>query len=150
MYAFNVLDKNSTSPVGYQRIPCHMIFDIKMDFTHFVVGGHVTDPPTSIIYSSVVSRESARIAFLVAALNGLDIMAADIGNAYLNAYTSERVYTITGPGFGEDAGRIADIVRAFMDSSRVAQHSMHSLLSPSQIWISSPANLTLFSGDEDH
>ena len=75
---------------GYQEIGYHMIFDIKMDvnFTRkarFVAGGHTTDPPASITYSSVVSRDSVRIAFMLAALNDLDVFAADIGNAYLNA-----------------------------------------------------------------
>ncbi len=59
-----------------------------MDFTrkaHFVAGGHKTDPPSSLTYSSVVSRDSVRIAFLIAALNKLDIISADIGNAYINA-----------------------------------------------------------------
>jgi hypothetical protein len=81
-----------------------MVFDIKMDFTHkarLVAGGHVTDPPASITYSSVVSCETVQIAFVVAALNDLDVVAADIGNAYLNAYTSEKFFTITGPEFGE-------------------------------------------------
>jgi len=36
-------------------------------------GGHRTDPPSSTTYSSVVSRESVRLSFLVAALNGLDV-----------------------------------------------------------------------------
>jgi Reverse transcriptase (RNA-dependent DNA polymerase) len=82
-------------------------------------------PPTSITYSSVVSRESVRIAFVVAALNGLDIMAADIGNAYLNAFTSEKVYTITGAEFGEEAGQVAVIVRALygLKSSGAAWHA---------------------------
>jgi hypothetical protein len=43
--------------VGYQRIRCHMIFDIKMDDltrkARFVAGGHMTETPTSITYSSV-------------------------------------------------------------------------------------------------
>ena len=61
--------------VGYQKINCHMIFDIKMDgkFTRkcrFVAGGHTTDPPSSSTYSSVVSRDSVCIAFLIAAMNG--------------------------------------------------------------------------------
>jgi len=63
----------------------HMIFDVKMDFTrkaHYVAGGHVTDPPASLTYSSVVSRDSVRIAFLLAALNGVNLLATDIGNAY--------------------------------------------------------------------
>ena len=76
--------------VGYQEIRCHMIFDIKMDgrFTckaRYVAGGHTTDTPSSITYSSVVSRDSIRIVFALAALNGVEIRAADIGNAYLNA-----------------------------------------------------------------
>jgi hypothetical protein len=64
-----------------------------------VAVGHMTDPPASITYASVVSRESMRIAFLiVAALNDLDVLAADIGNAYLNARTKEKVYIICGKG----------------------------------------------------
>jgi hypothetical protein len=77
-----------------------------------VAGGHVTDPPVSITFSSVVSRESVRIAFLIAALNDLNKLAADIENEYLNAPTDEKVYTITGKEFGEDANNVAIIVRA--------------------------------------
>jgi len=45
----------------------------------------MTNPPSAITYSSVVSRDSVRIAFLLAALNEIDLLATDIGNAYLNA-----------------------------------------------------------------
>ncbi len=75
-----------------------------MDFTRkarFVAGGHMTDPPTEITYSTVVSRDSVRIGFLIAALNDLDLVAADIGNAYLQAETKEKIYAIAGPEFGE-------------------------------------------------
>ena len=34
-------------------------------------------------------------------LNELELWATDIGNAYLEAYTSERIYIIAGPEFGE-------------------------------------------------
>ena len=74
-----------------------------MDFTRkarFVAGGHKTDPPSSLTYSSVVSRDSVRIAFLIAALNNLDILSADIGNAYINADVREKVYFIAGDEFG--------------------------------------------------
>ena len=30
--AVSILDVGATAPVGHQWIPCHMIFDIKMDF----------------------------------------------------------------------------------------------------------------------
>ena len=58
------------------------------------------------------SRDSVRLAFLAAALNDLDVLAADIQNAYLTAPTKEKVYAIAGPEFGSDAGRPARIVRA--------------------------------------
>jgi hypothetical protein len=93
-----------------------MVFDIKADFTRksrLVAGGHMTDPPASITYASVVSRESARIAFLIAALNDLDILAADIGNAYLNAPVREKIFIVCGMEFrGDMVGRKAIIVRA--------------------------------------
>ena len=88
--------------IGYQEIKCHMIFDVKMDMTRkarFVAGGHMTKPPSSITYASVVSRDSVRIAFMLAALNDLDVQAADIGNAYLNAKCKERIWTVGGPEF---------------------------------------------------
>jgi hypothetical protein len=72
--AFKFLEDGELIPIGYQWIHCHMIFDAKMDFTRkarFVAGGHMTDPPSTLTYSSVVSRDSVRIAFLLAALNGV-------------------------------------------------------------------------------
>jgi hypothetical protein len=114
--AFKILDEGAQSPVGHTKIEVHMVFDIKPDFTRkarLVAGGHMTDPPASITYASVVSRESVRIAFLLAALNGLDILAGDIGNAYLNAPAREKIYIICGKEFGDDlVGRMATIVRA--------------------------------------
>jgi hypothetical protein len=74
--------------IGFQEIGCHIVFDIKMDFTRkarFVAGGHTTEAPSSLTYSSVISRDRVRIAFLIAALNDLDIMSCDLENAYLNA-----------------------------------------------------------------
>jgi hypothetical protein len=102
MPAFKILEQDAPKPVAHTWIPCHMIFDIKMDFTRkarFVAGGHVTDPPSSITYASVVSRDSVRIALLIASLNSLDILGADAQNAYLNAPVREKVYTTCGPEF---------------------------------------------------
>ena len=77
-------------PVGYQFMKCHMIFDIKFgeNFHHkaqLVAGGHMTETPATLMYSSVVSRDSVRIALTVAALNDLQVMSCDIQNAYLTA-----------------------------------------------------------------
>jgi nitric oxide synthase oxygenase domain/subunit len=62
-----------------------------------------------------VSRESVRIALTLAALHDLDVMMGDIENAYLNAQITEKVWTVLGPEFGEDAGKRALIVRALYD-----------------------------------
>ena len=59
-------------PAFYKKISCHMIFDIKMDLTRkarLVARGNMTDPLKESTYSSVVSRDSIRIAFTLAALN---------------------------------------------------------------------------------
>ena len=72
-----------------------MVFDVKMDFTHkarFVAGGHLTDTPETITYSSIISHDSVRIALLIAELNGLDGLLCDVGNAYLNASCHECVW----------------------------------------------------------
>jgi hypothetical protein len=103
MPAFKFLEGDENLPVGCQKIDCHIIFDVKLDLTRkarYVAGGHMTEAPAALTYSSVVSRESVRIAFMAAALNGLDILAADAQNAYLNADCRESVYTIAGPEFG--------------------------------------------------
>ena len=92
-----------------------MIFDVKMCFTRkfrLVTGGHKTDPPKDMTYPSVVSRESVLLAFLIAALNDLEVLAGDVQNAYLNAGTKERIYTIAGKEFGSNCGKRVLIVRA--------------------------------------
>jgi hypothetical protein len=113
--AFEFVD-DDVVPKFYKHIDCHMIFDVKMDLTRkarFVAGGHQTDPPKESTYSSVVSRDSIRIAFTLAALNDLDVLSADVQGAYLNAPTKEKVYTTAGLEFGADkVGRPVLIVRA--------------------------------------
>jgi hypothetical protein len=60
-----------------------------------------------------VTRESIRIGLLVAALNDLDIMSADVAGAYLIADCPEKVHIICGQEFGSEyMGRIAVIKKA--------------------------------------
>jgi hypothetical protein len=81
--AFGILPDGQPVPVGYQKIPCHMIFNIKMeDFrrkARLVAGGHMTKAPTTITYASVVSCETVRIALLMAALNDLNVTISTHG-----------------------------------------------------------------------
>jgi len=60
----------------------------------------------------MITRESVRIALLLAALNDLEVKAADITNAYIRAPVEEEIWTILGAAFGADQGKKAMIVRA--------------------------------------
>ena len=115
-FAFEILDKGVEPSPMHKYLECNMIYTVKMDFTRkarFVGRGDKTPEPTNSTYAGVVSRESVRIALTYAALNDLEVMAADIRNAYLQAPSSELYYTICGPEFGQEyIGRKALIVRA--------------------------------------
>lgn len=67
-----------------------------------------------------------RIAFLLTALNDLDIFAADSSNAYLNTPCHKKVYFIAEAEFGpSNKGKIVIIVRALygLKSSSAAWHA---------------------------
>lgn len=103
--------------LGFQEMKCHMVFDIKMDgkFTRkarLVAGGHMVDADVAVTYSSVVSRDSVRIAFLVAALNDCEVYAADVENAYINADTVEKIWCVAGAEFNHLSGTVMKIVKA--------------------------------------
>jgi Reverse transcriptase (RNA-dependent DNA polymerase) len=54
-----------------------------------------------------------RIAFLIAALNGLEVIIFDVRNAYLNANTTEKLYCYAGKEFRMDLeGKMLIIRRA--------------------------------------
>ena len=60
----------------FQEITCHIIFDVKLDFTRkarYVANGAMNDAPVGLNYLSFVSRDSVITAFLVNALNDLYI-----------------------------------------------------------------------------
>jgi hypothetical protein len=66
-----------------------------------------TEAPAALTYSSsVVSRDSARIALLVVSLYELDVLASDVQNVHLMADCREKIYIIAGPEFGSMEGRI--------------------------------------------
>jgi hypothetical protein len=101
--------------IGFQEVGCHIVFDIKMDFTRkarFCAGGHTTDTPVAMTYSSVLSRDSVRIGFMLAVLNGLDVMACDLENAYLNAPCVEKIWFEGGLECGSDKGKVFVVVHA--------------------------------------
>ena len=109
--AFELYDGDPRDlPKAYQQIKCHIIFDVKMGENfrrkaRMVASRHVTTTPSSITYSSVVSRDSVRIALTIAALNDLKVFACDIQNAYLTAPCRETIWTVADKEFESEAGK---------------------------------------------
>jgi hypothetical protein len=92
-----------------------MVFDVKMeDFcwkARLVAGGLMTKAPATLTYASVVSRETVRLALTVAALNDIDVWAADVLNAYITAPCRKKIWTTLGPEFESDRGKKALVIR---------------------------------------
>ena len=111
--AFQIIPEGKKPPNGFQYVDCCMVFDIKMeDFqqkTHLVAEGHMTHTLDTIMYSSVVTRETVYIALTMVALHNLEVKAADVFNAYLMAPNCE--WTVLGPEYGDNAGKSAIIGR---------------------------------------
>ena len=102
-------------PNGYKKIRVHFVFDVKHDGRHkarLVADGHLTDIPLESVYSGVVSLRGFRLVLFLGELNGLQVWSTDIGNAYLEAMTQEKVYIIAGPEFGELEGHLLVIAKA--------------------------------------
>ena len=117
-FTFNFLEREDHAPVGYKKITCHLIFNVKTNLTsksRYVAGGHITDTPFYVTYVSVASRDSVRLAFLIVALNDLDILAGDIHKAFLNAPTKDKVFFYAGDEWKSDQWKVVIIVRALYD-----------------------------------
>jgi hypothetical protein len=108
VHGYNVfIDKGSTVPAGYQKICVHLVFDVKHDGRHkarLVADGHLTNVPLESVYSGIVSLRGIHILVFLAELNKLEHWATDIGNAYLEATTSKKVYIVGGSKFGDLKG----------------------------------------------
>ena len=62
--------------------------------------------------SSLVGQETVRIAFLVAALNDLNVLARDMQNAFLNSLTKEKISFRAGNEWKADEEKTIVITRA--------------------------------------
>jgi hypothetical protein len=116
MKAFEFRD-DDVMPIGHLHIDCHMVFDVKILLVckaRYVAGGHQTEPSKDITFASLVSRDSIRIAFLVAALNDLNVLSADVAGAYLNVNTIEKFYTAAGKECQETVSELLSLLQLSM------------------------------------
>ena len=113
-----ILDKHKkvmNQTKGYHRIKVHPAFAVKFDGRHksrLVADDHLTPEPSENIYSGVVSLRNLRLVIFQGKLNPLDLWGADIGNAYLEAFTDEKLYIVAGPEFQEFEGYILIFLKA--------------------------------------
>ena len=92
------------APKGYQNNRVHFVFNVK-HFGKFkarlVADGHLSKELNETVYSGVVSLRNLRFPMFLAELNNLQLWGADVGNAYLQALTKEKLYIMGGPEFEE-------------------------------------------------
>ena len=92
------------TPDDFQKIRVHFVYAVKHDGrfkARLVADGHLTKEPVESIYSGVVPLRSLRMVVFLSLLNDLEIWGADVGDAYLEAYTDEKLCIIAGPEFKE-------------------------------------------------
>ena len=103
------------TPDGFQKIEVHFVYAVKHDGrfkARLVADGHLTKEPVESIYSGVASLRSHRMVVFLSQLNDLEIWGADVGNAYLEAYTDEKLCIIAGPEFKELQGHLLIMIKA--------------------------------------
>jgi hypothetical protein len=108
--AFGKFDGDPNTLVGYTQIAGHLVLDVKLGENYrwkarYCADGHKPGAPASVTYSTVVSRNSVRILLTLAALNDLDVLGADVQNAFSTATNKEKCWIIAGPEFGTDEGK---------------------------------------------
>ena len=82
----------------------NLIFAVTFNGRHkerLVADGSLTLDPVENIYSGLVSLRHLRLVIFLGELNNLQLWGADIGNAYLEAYTHEKLFIIAGAEFEE-------------------------------------------------
>jgi len=117
-------------PEQYKPVRVHFVFDIKpttlMRKARLVAGGHLTEDPADSVFSGIVNLRNLRITMTVAETTGLQIHNVDIGNAYLEAQTRERLFLYAGNEFGELEGHYLLVEKALYglhsSGSRFAEH----------------------------
>ena len=78
---FEILENGKPASVGWTKTSRHLIWDLKINFTRkerWIYDRHHPPDPKQSNYTKVVARESILIALTFAALNEIEVTAADV------------------------------------------------------------------------
>ena len=116
---FETEDQKEPVRSGYQKMPCHFVFDVKPDTgggiilkARFVAGGHRVDSEGIPKYLSTIDLTTVRIALTDARKNGQRVLQGDLSNGYIHAPTVEKVYFTLDEWWGSLSGMRAYCVKA--------------------------------------
>ena len=123
--AFETYKGDSNKLVGYQEITGHIVFDIKLGENfrlkaRYCADGHNTESPAALIYSTVMSCDSVSIILTTVDMNGLEVMGADVQNAFLTALYKEKIWLIAGLEFRNEQGKQFLVFRALYGMKSVS------------------------------
>lgn len=130
--AFRILDDNKAIPQGYKKVPYHFTFAVRVDLRQksrlIIDGNRSPEQPKEDCFASVVSAEAVQLGLILANIHGLQCVAGDVGNAYLTAYTTEKLYIVAGPEFGEYEGKRMLVTKSIY-GTRIGGACFHASLS---------------------
>lgn len=92
-----------------------MVYNVKHDGqfrARLDADGHKTENTLEGVYSGVVLLRGFQLVIFLAELNNLEVWGTDVGSAYLQAPTRERLYTIVAPYFGTYKGYVLVVRKA--------------------------------------
>ena len=99
----------------YQYVHMHWVYVVKSDLTYkarLVCDGSRVDPKGLNTRATVVKTISVRLLDIIADAWNKEVLTGDIGNAFIQSDTNEKIYTRFGTEFGEYKKCVAIIVKA--------------------------------------
>ena len=116
-----------------------LISVVKCDGRHkaILVVMDLTPGPVESIFSRVVLMRNLTLVISLGKLNTLEFWGADIGNAYLDAGTEEKLFIVAGTEFQDLEGYILTFSKVLYGSNHLEQDGLRHFMTFSGTWISS-------------
>ena len=94
-HTFKVLERVEKSLVVSTKINFYLVFDMKITINYkerYIESKHFTGVPRSMTYYSIVSRDTCKIAYIMAALNIPSIQKENTQNTFLEEPMKNKIF----------------------------------------------------------